>query len=439
MTATSASKAKDDQDRAFEDWVRLVRMTSIRDFMQARGIWRDSMAGDRGGPCPACGGRDRFAVNLKKNVFTCRASGAGGGPLALWQHLEGMDGALRGQDFLRAGADVCGEAAPQAEAETESERAQRLKQQSERAAKTAAQRREQDARQAEKSRAYADWMRRFARKLWQACVPPAGTPVEDYFALRGLALPCVPTIRFHPAVDMRARDPETKQDRLLHSGPAMVCAMTGPDFAAMPDGTFARRFAGVHVTWLELAQPKGKILIPDPAKPGEMLPAKKTFASWRGAIIALSGGVETVSRWVAGEGIETVVSVQRYLADHAPEALEGTGFVSFVNLRNFAGRAENRLRHPSETLTDSRGRTRARMVEGDVPEHTDRIRPVPLPLSLREIVWLADGDSERFWTECAVRRGALRYGRHFPDVAIRAAWPGDGVDFNDLVMGEVAG
>jgi phage/plasmid primase-like uncharacterized protein len=43
------------------------------------------------GPCPTCGGRDRFAVNLKKSVWNCRGCGKGGDVIALVQHLSGCD------------------------------------------------------------------------------------------------------------------------------------------------------------------------------------------------------------------------------------------------------------------------------------------------------------------------------------------------------------
>jgi phage/plasmid primase-like uncharacterized protein len=41
------------------------------------------------GPCPVCGGRDRFSVNLKKQVFNCRGCGKGGDAIELVRHLSG--------------------------------------------------------------------------------------------------------------------------------------------------------------------------------------------------------------------------------------------------------------------------------------------------------------------------------------------------------------
>ena len=41
------------------------------------------------GPCPVCGGRDRFAVNTRKQLFNCRGCGARGDAIAFVMHLEG--------------------------------------------------------------------------------------------------------------------------------------------------------------------------------------------------------------------------------------------------------------------------------------------------------------------------------------------------------------
>jgi putative DNA primase/helicase len=46
---------------------------------------------DRCGPCPRCGGRDRFSINTVKGVFNCRGCGVGGDIIALVQHLDGCD------------------------------------------------------------------------------------------------------------------------------------------------------------------------------------------------------------------------------------------------------------------------------------------------------------------------------------------------------------
>jgi CHC2 zinc finger/Toprim domain len=43
------------------------------------------------GPCPQCGGRDRFAVNVRKQVFNCRGCGRSGDVIAFVQHVDAVD------------------------------------------------------------------------------------------------------------------------------------------------------------------------------------------------------------------------------------------------------------------------------------------------------------------------------------------------------------
>ena len=43
------------------------------------------------GPCPQCGGRDRFGINLTKRVFQCRKCGGTGGNIDLVMFVMGLD------------------------------------------------------------------------------------------------------------------------------------------------------------------------------------------------------------------------------------------------------------------------------------------------------------------------------------------------------------
>jgi hypothetical protein len=46
---------------------------------------------DRCGPCPSCGGVDRFSINIRKQVFLCRGCDARGDVISLVQFLDGCD------------------------------------------------------------------------------------------------------------------------------------------------------------------------------------------------------------------------------------------------------------------------------------------------------------------------------------------------------------
>src|SRR6266478_497375 len=62
----------------------------IEDEVASRGIKLVGRA-ERVGPCPVCGGRDRFSINVKKQVWNCRGCAKGGDVVDLVQHLDGVD------------------------------------------------------------------------------------------------------------------------------------------------------------------------------------------------------------------------------------------------------------------------------------------------------------------------------------------------------------
>ena len=54
---------------------------------------RDKIRGgiERCGPCPVCGGDDRFSINTEKQVWNCRGCGKGGDVIDLVRHIDGSD------------------------------------------------------------------------------------------------------------------------------------------------------------------------------------------------------------------------------------------------------------------------------------------------------------------------------------------------------------
>jgi putative DNA primase/helicase len=67
-----------------------ARSVQLEDELSRRGVRLRGQI-ERTGPCPVCGGVDRFAVNTKKQVFNCRGCGVGGDIIALIRHLDGVD------------------------------------------------------------------------------------------------------------------------------------------------------------------------------------------------------------------------------------------------------------------------------------------------------------------------------------------------------------
>lgn len=89
----------------FAAWLERAKAIKLETIIRARNIklaGREKLAG----PCPACGGDDRFAVHLGKQVYHCRGCGAsGGGAISFVRWLDGSD-------FLHAVETITGEPPP---------------------------------------------------------------------------------------------------------------------------------------------------------------------------------------------------------------------------------------------------------------------------------------------------------------------------------------
>jgi hypothetical protein len=394
-------------DGVFSEWINRARRVKVREELERRGLWLRKMNGDSGVPCPACAGRDRFAVNEKRNVWFCRASQKGGDAIALAEYLDGCD-------FLTAVETVSGEQRPRGRGEAPEERETRETRQRERLAKMRAEQERADAqavnwRETERARCHA---------LWRRAAPIFGTPVEAYLQRRGCVAAEGARLRF------LADAPYWHQGAVIARAPAMIGAMVGPD----------GKFAGVHQTFLDLAQPKGKAEIFDP-QTGEALDAKKTRGSWKGATVPLVR-CEAARRLFLGEGIETTLSALTALRAVRSPLLDGAEFHSACNLGNIAGLAADRVPHPTQRITRKDGHDGgARKTPGATPAPIgEDHRIIRLPDGVAELYLLGDGDGDQFATGLAMRRACLRFLRAYPGLVVRMAMAPQGRDFNDVLL-----
>jgi hypothetical protein len=162
--------------------IERARDVRIEDEIGRRGIRLRGQV-ERVGPCPVCGGIDRFGINTRKQLFHCRGCGAGGEVIALTQHLDGCD-------FREAIERLSGE-------------------------------REVENRRNPSRPKTSDTIAR-ARQRWREAIDPRGTIVETYLAGRRLELTddiAGEVIRFHPAC------PWQDDDGAVIHVPAMICAM----------------------------------------------------------------------------------------------------------------------------------------------------------------------------------------------------------------------
>ena len=367
--------------------------------------WKLSKGIDRAGPCPVCGGTDRFSIHTKKNTFNCRRCGiSGGGVIDLVIKTENVD-------FTRACEIVTGRKA----SDPVDER---------RMAELRAQNEADERRRAEDVERYREKARKRAYEIWRSGFSPSWpasteSAVAAYLRQRGIRL----GMGEHEAVrgDMiglrENRLPWKEQQGstwvTLHEGPVMQAAVQ------RPDGTFG----AVHQTWLDLAQPKGKLVLPlDPQ--GNERPSKKVLGVKKGGAIRLFSPTGS-RRLVMGEGIETTLTALAH--NFEPD----TAYWAGVDLGNMAGKAAR---------SESGGQVH------DQPDMDDRDCFVP-PDWCEELVFLCDSDEAQNHTEDKVTRGLRRALRlreaaretnpELPPLAVSYVPPiGDGKDLNDLVRVE---
>jgi putative DNA primase/helicase len=125
------------------------------------------------GPCVRCGGVDRFAVSITKQIFNCRSCNAAGDVIAMVQHIDRVDFRTAVRTLGGYRSEMTG---------------QNLQN-----AKT-------DHRPIEpvNQSAIDGQNTKWALQIWSDAAPIAGTPAETYLHRRGLRdLPGDSVLRFH--------------------------------------------------------------------------------------------------------------------------------------------------------------------------------------------------------------------------------------------------
>jgi hypothetical protein len=173
------------------DIVRTAAAVRLEDELARRGVRLKGKI-ELAGPCPVCGGTDRFAINTRKQVWNCRQCRVGGNVIDLVRHIDGVS-------FPDAVALLAGDNP-------------RPRVISKPAVKYS------DDEHAPK-----------ALSIWREARDPRGTLVEHYFAHRSLELPneaAGEAIRFHPtcpfggarvpAMVALVRDVVTDEPKAIH-------------------------------------------------------------------------------------------------------------------------------------------------------------------------------------------------------------------------------
>lgn len=357
-------------------------MSQVIDRLGIAGL--KTQGNERVGPCPLCGGRDRFAINLRTNFFLCRKCDMrGGDQVALVQEVMGLS-------FPLALKWLCGDAPAfldPAEMQRRRDRAAAA-----------------SAKQAEEAAEYRRRAINDAKRIWGNSLDGRRGVVGAYLCARGITpemLPDVPKcLRFildHPyGRKVGGVWPDFR-------GPCMIAGIQAPDGALV----------AVHQTWVSPTPPHGKAVITHAGEPllidGKPAPAKLVRGSKKGGAIRLHTprGADTL---IMGEGIETTLTAL------AANAVPGAAYWAGVDLGNMSGV----MAKVPGTRTSG------------IPDMSDTRAFFPPPW-VKRLIFIQDGDSAPKPTRAKLQSGLRRAMARVPGLKGQIVHAGEGVDLNDVL------
>lgn len=401
-----------------EEFIGDARAADLEAVAQMCGVSVKGRTDEKKGPCPRCGGKDRFSINYSKGLWNCgHLGGAGGDGLALVAHCFDYD-LRRRADLLAACSDILGRPVPEGgERETDEE-------QKARAERVAALKQKAETEAAERSaesNAWRDKAIQKARALYFRAVDGRRTPAADYLRLRtGFSVPdgVFAHLRFAERYGYWHGRDERGHAVERHVGPAMIA----------PFIDAAGEVTGCHETWIDLAN--GPKYRPDLGcdEDGARLVTKKMQGSVKGSLIPILGDV-SASRWVGGEGIENVVAIA------GTEGFrEDTFYFAAGSLGNLSGPSdpESNFDHPTETKVGKNGRIYPIRVPGIVPRPGSDADAVFVADHVAVLVLVCDGDSELVKTAADIARARRRFAREGRHILVR--WPPRGRDWSSVIL-----
>jgi hypothetical protein len=387
-----------------DSFVERAKSADIRAVAEAMGAkLKKAGAAEWAGPCPVCGGTDRFSVSVRERVFNCRGSG-GGDVIAMAAHIQGLDPK---RDFLRICEAILDEPAPDRDPKEAArprdpaiDRERREERKDEEIARR--EREAADRRAGEKS----------AEKLFSQGRPIELTAADDYLERRGIFLHTLSTadLRFVHNLSYRGfADRDAEEEVELGAFDCMLAAVRGADGAIQ----------GVHRTYLDPAGPM-KLRAPGDRKRNK---AKKGTFRMGGGLILLSEPAETLA---VAEGIETACS-WRALAREGDfgEMAAGAAIGAAYSLGNMCGGAIGTKPHPRLP----RGHANATIPNGEPDIGSGAMW---VPSGVRRLILIGDGDSDPAMTRAMLATGAERFRRLGLEVLVHFA--PDGSDWNDVLL-----
>lgn len=372
-------------DEKFDRWRQDAKNADAAGFIAARGYKLVKQGTEYVGPCPRCGGHDRFSINPRRGVFNCRGFG-GGDFIDMVMHIDDCDM----MDACRA---LTGREPPERPRRGEQRKAEaRPKTQEPVSAPPPA----EDPGYRDAPPSQPSFV-----EIWEGGVPIDGTHAAAYLEARGLIVTPRWTfdLRFAPALPYFGyAGVDDDQQRELGAFPALLAAIRNVDGELM----------GVHRTYLDPDAPRK---LTPPGDPKRNAP-KKVIGKVKGGMIRLSPPGPLL---VIGEGIETSQSGYQIGIGGDDPAVAAA-----VSLGNLSGSATGSFDHPT---------IERRKIPNCEP---DNDRPgLILPSEVEEVILLGDGDSDPPTTLAFLTVAGRRF--RAAGLKVYVAMAPEGVDWNDVL------
>lgn len=382
-------------DPAFEEWIQRARDVPVQDVADMLGARLRRASGELVGACPACGGEDRFAINVRDQVFLCRGSDGKGDGIAMVQHVNGCS-------FVAAVEYINQEPPPRSDRKADPQPINHEADKEKRDAAKRRQREDQEREQQRDQRKAND-----AVRLLDAGTPIFGTQAEAYFRARALQVTPVhfEAARFVKALAYRGyRENGPEEEETLGEWPCILWPMVDINGEVI----------GVHRTYLDHRapekRPREKVRLAS-GRHAENL-AKKMFG--RAGLIRITPIRAVLA---VAEGIETIIAWHQLAWTQDDCAIAAAG-----SLGQIAGKATGTIPHPT---------MHNRTIPNGEPDPAKA--GMPIPDQVEELIICGDGDSDPANTRAHILTGAKRHHRAGRRVSIHMA--PDGQDWNDVLVG----
>lgn len=401
-----------------DDFIERSRLVGLGEYASSLGL-KCSPAGDVSQPCPVCGGKDRFSINLSKGAWNCRGCAKGGrDALSLSGHISGFDDLSSRSAFLEACSAVLGEPVPDGgQVLTDAEREELAKRRE--AQKQAALKAQQSRQRSENT--YRKKAIERALSIWNRAEPcRIKSDVHKYLFNRcGLSIDELQKLTWlRSGVDMPFYD-DSKPPQKIHSGTCMVWPYVEQDGSII----------GCHQTFIDLSSESTNYKVSLFNAAGKSQAAKKIHGSKKGNLIPIAG-LPDAPRWCGGEGIENTIAIARLEGFR-----EDTFYFAAGTLGNLAGPAatKGRFKHPTLTKADANGKEKPVFIQSPDP-HPEKLEDgFWLLQSCKELCFICDGDSEEIATASAMVRACARVKLLNPDLMPFPLWPPAGDDWAGFV------